>query len=162
VKEVRFDIPAPLGTVNSNAELLDQIATLQAEKAAFANQARNASSAYNALQARLDQTTRERESLAKQLKGAQADRRAAHERAEDLQSRLSEATSDEAIFQQAQLLLHDENLFPHLFAGQPKPEPEVPPAREYTQEGKGKRKERSPEPTPAESSLAAHLVRERR
>jgi len=70
-KTVRFNVPEPLGSTHSNAELLAQLQAAHAERDAFAEQARNASGAYDNQASQATAALADSASLAVQLKGAQ-------------------------------------------------------------------------------------------
>lgn len=138
-------------------ELEEQLAEARSTSAAFENQARNAQGAAEANREALGNALNRQVAQAEQLAAAQEQLRKERKRATEAEDKYRDATTDEAYFTQVQLYLQDPNLFPSINKDEPQRTAETPAPT--NQERNSRKRDLSPEPTTAEASLAAHLIR---
>jgi len=166
-KTVRFNVPEPLGSTHTNAELLLQLQQAENDKAALAEQASLAQSSRN-VQAQIAlEATQARESLAAQLAGEQVAHRRVRDRVEQLELQIK-------LEKQNNELLQDERRRERSFANLE--DPWLTTAREKLEQlgyGEAPRgfgwiplsPSQSPpaeaQPSAAEESLAANLIQQR-
>jgi hypothetical protein len=164
-KTVRFEDDI---TTENSGELTDelrkrildlegQLAEAQGIAAAFENQARNAQGAAEANREALGNALNKQVAQAEQLAAVQEQLTKERKRATEFEDKYRDATTDEAYFTQVQLYLQDPNLFPSINKDEPQRTTEVPAPS--NQERDSRKRNLSPEPTTAEASLAAHLIR---